>query len=148
MPLTRANVESILIRRCGRLLAACALDGTTVGGTNADLNDPIGLAIRQLGGTVASIVAVADADLATLADHQVDALLDLAELRALESCLGNLPDVDVAVGPERESLGQLGTRLEAAIARTRAKVQRDHGIGLAPPETASGVSQSTRAVWR
>lgn len=148
MALTRANVESVLIRRLGRILAACQLDGATVDGSNPDLADPIGLAVRQLGGTTASIADVADADLATLADSQADALLDVAELRALESCLGNLPDVDVTVGPERESLGQLGTRLEAAIARKRSQVLRDHGIGLAPPDTNGGASLSTRAVWR
>ena len=52
---TRASIEAILIRRCGRMLAATELDGSTIDGSNADLNDPIGWAIRQLGGAVASI---------------------------------------------------------------------------------------------
>jgi hypothetical protein len=127
---TRASIEAILIGRCGRLLVAAELDGTTVDGTNADLNDPIGWAIRQLGGAVASIGTVADADLAAIADDDTDALLDLAELRTLENTLGNLDLVDIQEGPERQALGQIGARLERAIVRKRAQIERDHGIGL------------------
>lgn len=130
MALSRANVETILIRRCGRLLTACDLDGTTVSGANGDLNDPIASALRTLGYTVASRVSVVDADLAGVASGNEEALLDVAELRTLESALQNLDVVDVQVGPEKESLSQLGTRLEKAIDRKRAQVQRDYGIGL------------------
>lgn len=129
MSVTRTDAEGVLVRRCGRLLTAAGLDGSTATGANADLNDPIGWAVRQLGGAVASVASVTDADLAGVATDDLDALLDLAELRALESALGNLDVVDVAVGPERESLGQLGGRLEKAIERKRAQVQREHGIG-------------------
>lgn len=127
---TRAGIESVLIRRCGRLLTAAGLDGTTISGANEDLNDPIGTAIRQLAGHVADLTAVTDSDVSSIDADNLDALLDLAELRSLESALGNLDVVDVSVGPEREALGQLGTRLERAIERKRAHVERDHGIGV------------------
>lgn len=130
MALTRASVEAILVHRCRRMLTAAGLDGTTVDGSNADLNDGIGWAIRQLGGTVASIGAVSDSDLAAIAESDTDALLDLAELRALENALGNLDLVDIKEGPEQQALGQIGVRLERAIARKRAQIERDHGIGL------------------
>lgn len=146
MSLTRAQAEGILIRRIGRLVAAASLDGTTVDGTNADLADPLATAVRQLGGTVANRATVTDADLASVAREE--ALLDMAELRALESALGNLDVVDVQVGPEREALGQLGTRLETAIARKRAQIQREHGIGLASPFTSGSSSTvRTEATW-
>jgi len=64
MTITRANVESILIKRVGKLMTAADMDGSTVGGTNADLNDPIGRALRRIGYTTASIIAVADVDIA------------------------------------------------------------------------------------
>jgi len=54
MALTRANAEVILIRRVGALLTAADLDGTTVDGTNVDLNDPFASALRQLGHTAVS----------------------------------------------------------------------------------------------
>ena len=130
MALTRAQTESILIRRTGRLLTAASLDGTTVSGANGDLNDPLASALRQCGLSVANIASVADSDLASLADSDIDKLLDLAELRTLESCLGNLDLVDVSAGPISEKQGQLGTRLEAAIERKRAQITRTYGIGL------------------
>ena len=130
MTLTRAQAESILIRRCGKLLTAAELDGTTVSGANADLNDPIASALRQCGLTVANIASVADSDLTALADSDIDKLLDLSELRTLESCLGNLDLVDVADGVLKESFGQLGARLERAIERKRTAITRTYGIGL------------------
>lgn len=130
MALSRAQAESILIRRGGTLLTAASLDGTTVSGSNADLNDPLASALRQCGLTVANIASVADSDISALADTDIDKLLDLAELRVLESCLGNLDLVDVTAGPIKESLGQLGSRLEAAITRKGRAVEKKYGIGL------------------
>jgi len=130
MSLSRANIESILIRRCGRMLTACGLDGTTINGSNADLNDPIAWAIKQLGGSVAARTSVADSDIATVAAEDEEALLDLAELRTLESALTNLDATDIRVGDREEKLDQLSKRLESTIARKRSQIQRDHGLGL------------------
>ena len=57
MALTRAAVEAVLLRRVGSLLEEVGLDGSTV--NNSDLNDPIGYAVRQVGGTVADASAAA-----------------------------------------------------------------------------------------
>lgn len=130
MALTRASLESILIRRAGKQLTAASLDGTTVDGTNADLNDPLASALRQCGLSVANIASVSDSDLSALDDADIDKLLDLAELRTLESCLGNLDLVDVTAGPIKESFGQIGSRLEKAIERKRAAITRTYGIGM------------------
>jgi hypothetical protein len=130
MAITRANVEAILVRRVGKKLTAAGLDGTTVTGANADLNDPIGWALRQAGYAVASIVAVADADLANVAIDDTDKILDLAELRTLESVHENLNLVDFRLGPRAESLSQLAEQVEKEIARKRSCVQREYGMGL------------------
>jgi hypothetical protein len=131
MSLTRANIESVLIRRVGKLLAAADLDGTTVSGSNGDLNDPIGWAIRQCGGTVASVVSVADGDCASVDDTDVDKLLDLAELRTLETIEGNLDGVDITVGPRSESLNQLSVRVRMKLDAKRDQVRRDYGFNVA-----------------
>jgi hypothetical protein len=129
MALTRANVESILVKRCGKLLTAADLDGSTVDGTNADLNDPIGWAVRQCGGSVSSITAVADADLATVDADDYDQVLDLAELRTLETVQGNLDDVDITLGPRQESLSQLAKQVEQRLARLQKRVEQEYGYG-------------------
>jgi hypothetical protein len=135
MTITRANAETILIRRVGKALAAAGLDGTTVDGTNVDLNDPLGWACRQLGYAVDSPTAVDDDDLASVTDADLDQFLDMAEWRTLESALNAaLALVDTSVGPIRESLSQLAAGLEKRIARLEARLQRDYGVGLATLE--------------
>jgi hypothetical protein len=101
----------------------------TYAGANADLNDPIGYALRKLGYTVASITAVADTDLDDVATDDHDKLLDVAELRTLETILGNLDDVDLRVGPRDEAFNQLADRLEKAIERKRTYLVREYGFG-------------------
>lgn len=129
MTITRANLESVLIRRTGRLLTAAGLDGTTVNGSNADLNDPIGQALRQRGFVVVNIASVSDSDV-NAAESDVDAVLVLAELRALESALGNYDLVDTKGGDVQQDLDDLGQRLEKKIARLQKKLADEFGIGL------------------
>lgn len=130
MALTRANVEAILIKRVGKLMTAVGLDGTTVSGTNTDLNDPIGEAIRHLGYTVASITSVADVDLLPVTIAQYSELLDVAELRTLYSIQGNYTLVDVTIGPRDERLSKLADVIEKAIARKERLTSNLYGVGL------------------
>ena len=130
MALTRANTEFMIETRAGPLLTAADMDGTTVDGTNADLNGPIGRAVRALGHSVASPVAVADADVAAVTDAQLDEFLDVAELYTLEAILGNLDDVDIKVGPRSESLSQLAEQVERKIKRLLKRLERLYGYGM------------------
>jgi hypothetical protein len=130
MTITRANVEAILVARCGKLLAAADLDGTTIAGTNASLNDPIGWAARQLGYPVANLTAVSDSDLANVTDDEVDQLLDLAELRTLQNIEGNLDDVDISANGRDESLGQLVKQVQTRLDRVKAAIEKTYGTGL------------------
>lgn len=129
MSLTRANCETILVKRLGALLSEASL-AVTIVGSNADLNDPIGWAVRQCGGSVASVTSVADADVATVAASDMDKLLDLAELRTLETISGNLAGTDIKVGPRSENLDLLAQRVEQRLARKQTQLQRDYGFGL------------------
>jgi len=137
MALTRANVEAILIKRVGALMTAVGLDGTTVAGTNADLNDPIGYAIRMVGGTTAAPALITDADVTTVATADYDEFLDIAELRALENTLGNLAYVDIKVGNRDEKLGQLSARLEKMIAGKTERLQLLYGYSQATLEAGT-----------
>ena len=130
MTITRANVETVLVRRCGKLLTAAELDGTTINGANADLNDPIGWALRQLGFTVASIAFVKDSDLTSIDDDNIDQLLDLAELRALNNVAGNLDGYAITVGPRTEQRQQLAEQVSKRIERLQQTIEKQHGIGL------------------
>jgi hypothetical protein len=130
MTITRANAEVILIRRCGKLMTEADMNGLVNYGTNEDLNDPIGWALRKSGYSVATITNVADGDMAAVSDDDVDMVLDLAELRTLENIEGNLTGVDITVGPRSEKLDQLVTRVRAKIERKSADIAKAYGLGL------------------
>lgn len=130
MTVTRANLEAILVQRCGALMSFAGM-AVTVAGSNASLNDPIGYALRQVGYTVASHSSVSDADCASITDDYLDQVLDLAELRTLESVLGNLDDVDITNGPESERFSQLAVSLEKRITRLQDKINYTYGSVVA-----------------
>ncbi len=138
MAATRAQVEQVLIRRCGKKLGLVGLDGVTADGTNADLADPIASALGSLGLAVGNFAAVADADLAGVGAGQMPGLLDIAELRVLESVLGNWDEPDqMADTDNSQSLGKLYDGLEKTVARKRLQIERQYGIGLS--ELTAGV---------
>lgn len=129
MTVTRANLESILVRRAGPLMEAADM-AVTVVGTNADLNDPIGFGIRASGGTVADPSLVTDADVATVSTSYFDLFLDRCELRLLENILGNLAMVDITAGPRSEKLSQLAEQVRHKIANIKARLE-----GQCEPDT-------------
>ena len=131
MTTTRANLELILISRAGAWMTNAGLDGTTVNGTNAALNDALGYAIRAAGGTVAAPAIVTSTDVLTVADSDLDKLLDLAELRALENTLSNFALVDAKAGPVEAKSSQFADRLERRIDQIRARLAVLYGIGAA-----------------
>jgi hypothetical protein len=130
MALTRANVERILIRRCGTALEKAGLDYLTDNGKNPDLNDPVGYGVRMLGGTVADVTEVADSDVSGVATDDYDALFDLAECRLTETLYNTVLDlVDTQVGPQRQSLSQWAEALGRKAARMTARIVQVHGVG-------------------
>ena len=129
MALTRANVEGILIKRVGALMTAASMDGTTIDGTNTDLNDPIGQALMRLDYTPTDITLIVDADLSSVGTGDYAGLLDIAEWRVLESIAGNLALVDITVGPRSEKLSQLADQVTAMAANKRQQVEDEYGIG-------------------
>jgi hypothetical protein len=143
MPITRANVEIILVRRVGRLMTAASLDGTTISGSNADLNDPICDALLTLGYSVTNITAVVDADVAQVTAAKTKRFLALAELRALENILGNLDLVNIRVGPRAEELHQLAEQVETAIERKKTELKRITALSGGAP-FAGGISKSDK----
>lgn len=126
------------MRRLGRVFRAIGMDDLD-DGNNQDLVDPLVYAIEALGGTVAGAETVTDADLTTVTDAA--ALLDLAELRALENAAENyiLVDVTDANGVSRKD-NQLGARLDAMVAARRTR------IAVTYPTIGSSSSISTGTI--
>jgi hypothetical protein len=131
MPITRAQLEAVLVRRCGKKMLFVGLDATTVNGTNADLNDPIIDALGSLKVTAADQSSVSDADLLGVADEQLDQLRDFAEVRVLETVLGSFDQPDqTADAGNVQALGKLYAEWEKTVARRRVVVATQYGVGL------------------
>jgi hypothetical protein len=134
MAITRVQIETVLVRRLENWLTAADM-AVTIVGTNADLNDPITNALLQLEIVPANISSVADSDLTSVATTDYNKLLDLAELRTLESVLENYSKVDVEAGAVKAQLDDFGQRIERTIQRKREQIARRYGLeGLASLE--------------
>ena len=128
MSLTRADIEAALIKRCGDLLTTAGLDGTTAGGTNADLGDPIAFALRQIGVSVATPTSPTDAEVATASTDDTDQLLDLAEIRVLETVLQHVLDlVNTEAGQRVDEYSQLAAGIQKRIERAEDRARRLYG---------------------
>jgi hypothetical protein len=137
MALTRANADTILLRRVAGLMDKAGIDSDGSAGT-LTLGDGLAWALRMLGYTPASYTTVVDGDLDDVASSSIDALLDLAELRVLESISTMYASVTSKVGPLEERLSDLAGSIQALLVRKRAMVSAMHGHLLAYPldETA------------
>ncbi len=122
------SVINVLERRLGKMLDAAGLERE-----QETFNDPVAWALRQLGYTPALLDMITDADLSGVASAHVDALLDLAELRTLESILTNYTSVDAKVGQVWEYAGQLLEQLRTLVPEKRKAVQAAHGRLLVSP---------------
>jgi hypothetical protein len=113
--ITVAAFEADLLVLCGPYLTKVGLDGTTLDGTNDSLRIPIRRAVSRMGIEASDPFAVADPDLADVDVATYETLLDLAELKALEICWGNWPEVDEQAENNSQSLSQLADRLQKRI---------------------------------
>ena len=113
------------------------MDGLTIAGTNADLTDSIGAAIRFLGGTTSDPTAITDSDILTIPDANLPAIYDAAEMYLVAAMRSQITDVDEVVGPFSAKLSQLPDRLLADWKLLKAKLEDEFGIGGV--EAAMGV---------
>lgn len=130
MAITREQLDTIMVRRIGSLLTECNMDGTTTDGTNTDLVEPLRWALAQAGYSTASIVDVTNTDLLSVATTDLDKLLDLFELRCLESASTKFTNVDEVAGPRERKYSQLGRRLADLINDKSKLIESEHGIIL------------------
>jgi len=130
MTITRTQAAVVLTARCAPMMEMAGMTTVPVG-SNADLNDPLQWSVIELGGTVADIAAVTDADLATVASDDERYILDVAELRLLDNILSNLTLVDLSEGPHAEKFSQLTERLEKRRDRLAEQLEAVIGLGAA-----------------
>ena len=138
---TIADVKAIIEDRCAALLAlAREISGDVL---TPDADQAIAWALRVLGYPVASLLqATGDEVQAVVAGH-LDALLDLVELRTLESIQTGFTAVTVRAGPVQEDYNHLADRLGKIVAEKRRNVAARHGQWLITPLTGDAPSRAT-----
>jgi hypothetical protein len=149
MPVTVAAIEAELLILVGPYLDRVGLDGSTSDGTNVALRGAIRRAVGRLAIETDDPIDVADADLAFLTRGTYETLLDLAELRVLETCWGNWPEYDQSAGSESQSLSQLADRLERRIKDLTARLgplAAPAGSSLLPGPAAHGLIRTGRHI--
>lgn len=130
MGLTVAQIEGVLLKRCGPAMGVVGMDATTNTGANADLADAIGYGVTMLGLAAASPLAVADGDVASLAGPRLAKLLDLAERRTLETVLNGYTFVDRQVDRDAQKKDQFRQGLRARIDALTARLSQPYGGGF------------------
>ena len=127
MSLTREQLEAELIARAGDWMVKAGMDGTTVDGTNADLDGPIAWGLRQAGTTLADPLAPTSGEIASVTDS--DKVFDLAELRLLRNVYQNYTKVDVSSPAGAAKLDQLRQALRDAIRAKMLEIADTYSIG-------------------
>jgi hypothetical protein len=123
MALTKTQVETVLLGRCGGKMGAAGMNVST-------LAEPMAWALSMIGHTPADPTTVTDTDLANVEPKHFLKLFDLAELRTLKNIQGNLDTVNISVGPRTEQLNQLYEQVDKAITRLQLFIAGEYGIGL------------------
>jgi hypothetical protein len=128
---TQAEVEVVVRDRLGALLTeAAAITGDP---NKPNVEQCIGWAVRMLGYPTTSITVVEDSEVGAVTTAKLDALLDLAELRTLESIVTNFTQVNLSTGPVTEALGDLAKRATELAKQKRANAALQWGAYLATP---------------
>jgi hypothetical protein len=145
MTITRANAESVLIRRIGAWLTFVGLDGTTITGANLDLNDPITFALLQSSYSVADITAVSNTDLSAVVSTDYSKIIDIAEFRALETVLQTFTESDVKGLSFSTNDDQFGKRVQDRIDKKVAALLALYGFGIVSAAPyAGGLSKADK----
>jgi hypothetical protein len=124
--LTRAQVEAVLVGRCGPLMEKAGL-AVTVAGSNASLTDPLRTALSLCGAPPASPDVVTSTDLAALPAARLEELLDRAELRTLQTIHRRLKNPAITV--QGISIGTLANQVRDAIDDLRGQIADTWGVG-------------------
>lgn len=119
MSMTVSEARGLLYRRVGEYSAL------------ADLDDAMARSLRLRGIRTASRSRATDDELARMVDDDVDPFLDVAELRAWESILGNATDTGLRDVALDESPATVRDAAREKIKSLSGYVKDVYGVGLA-----------------
>lgn len=131
MAYTRAAAETSLLRRIRGWFVQVQFDATTQNGTNADLNDPIAIALAQMHLGPIDPTAVVDSDLIQINSANLERFLAVAELTALRDVQGCLLSYSVSDGNTKLATSDLFKALAEKITDCEKNIARRWGDRVA-----------------
>lgn len=133
MPLTRAWLEDVVIRKAGGangVMARAGLD-TTASGANRDLDAPFWEAMMAVGVTPISPPDVADADIAAVPYSRLRQLADMADLTNCRNILAVLRRIVTQQrAPDLINLTDMANGLARDIAYKQSYIDETYGQGM------------------
>jgi hypothetical protein len=140
MDATLDDVETILGGRTRGLLQAANVsdDYTADSSPRSYMADPIAYAIRKSGGTPSGIGTVADGDFDSVETGLEDQLLDVAELRLIDNCLGWWTRPNQSQGPRSQQLKDLAEFFLKRAECLRTKIKDVYQIDASEGVMATG----------
>lgn len=130
-----ADVTAVVQERCGAFLAQANVLTGDAGAPS--VNQALAWALRALAYPVDSLRMATDTEVQAVPATLLDAMLDLTELRTLESIQTNLTAVTVKAGPVQEDYNDLASRLGKIVNEKRENAAVRHGQWLAVPLTGN-----------
>jgi hypothetical protein len=127
--LTRAQFESVLILRRGPMIVGCCMSANPGADPSprAYLGDPIATALECLGFQVQDPTNPADPEVAPVSNGRPRRqAFDLAELRLIESVIGNFSQVTYRSGSEGQDLTDFRKDAQAQLEWKRLQVHQDY----------------------
>lgn len=130
MPMTRAQVETLMVRRLGRLMTYWNLDGSTVDGTNVDVGAALARTLMGLSLTPDDVTSPTDLELEDVAATSYPELLDLTHMYLLEACLDHTDEVREREGVNEQEWNGRIAELRRRYDQKRQEVAERYGEGL------------------
>lgn len=143
MPLALANFHSILVGRRRKVLTFLGLS-TAIDGSNPELGDPLGRAVRVLGGTTEDPEAPTIEEVQAVVDVVgLDRLLDKADIHLGQRILDNWDEASFTLG----SMSQQSIQLREQTQKDQElKVKAYAGTYPPDPVDVTGTSASAGGV--
>lgn len=126
MPLLALDVAAVLVNRCATAATTAGLDGSLA---STLWLESIATAMRDSGRFPENPLTVVDSDLDDVPDWLVSQVVDLAELRSLETALNALMNPDRRISMGEIKYGQFRAVMETTIARKAKYIENRYGIG-------------------
>ncbi len=144
--LTVASIEAAMVGQYGRMKVVfqkVGMDYTTVNGANADLQEPIALAVLRSGFSVTNYPYALDIDVIQITGSSIVRFMDIVELQCWSKAMGRWAQVEEQVGVERQAWQQFRDQLHSQIECMEERIRKPFAVGIGAPQVGEMTKGAT-----